>query len=54
MRERSLTPRQLYQLWYIFASVSIGDARLQVIIFRSKPVSHKKAVGEDIKTLQFG
>jgi phage-related protein len=47
--------------------VSIGDVRLQVVFFRSDsgaepvrrwlkslPVSHKKAIGEDIKTVQFG
>jgi phage-related protein len=47
--------------------VSIGDVRLQVVFYRSDsgaepvrrwlkslPVSHKKAIGEDIKTVQFG
>lgn len=45
----------------------IGDIRLNVVFFRtdsgtepvrkwlkSLPVSHKKAIGEDIKTVQFG
>ena len=45
----------------------IGDLRLNVVFFRtdsgtepvrkwlkSLPVSHKKAIGEDIKTVQFG
>ena len=47
--------------------MSIGDVRLDVVFFRtgsgtepvrrwlrSLPVSHKKAIGEDIKTVQFG
>ena len=47
--------------------MSIGDIRLNVIFFRtgsgtepvrrwlkSLPTSHKKAIGEDIKTVQFG
>ena len=47
--------------------MSIGDIRLSVVFFRtgsgaepvrrwlkSLPVSHKKAIGEDIKTVQFG
>jgi phage-related protein len=47
--------------------VSIGDVRLQVVFYRSDsgaepvrrrlkslPVSHKKAIGEDVKTVQFG
>lgn len=47
--------------------MSIGDLRLNVVFFRTEsgtepvrkwlkslPVSHKKAIGEDIKTVQFG
>jgi phage-related protein len=47
--------------------MSIGDIRLNVVFFRansgtepvrrwlkSLPASHKKAIGEDIKTVQFG
>ena len=47
--------------------MNIGDARLQVVFYRSDSgaepvrrwlkslsVSHKKAIGEDIKTVQFG
>ena len=47
--------------------MSIGDIRLNVIFFRtgsgtepvrrwlkSLPAAHKKAIGEDIKTVQFG
>ena len=47
--------------------MSIGDVRLQVVFYRSDSgsepvrrwlkslsVSHKKAIGEDIKTVQFG
>ena len=47
--------------------MSIGDIRLNVVFFRTEsgaeparrwlkslPVSHKKAIGEDIKTVQFG
>ena len=47
--------------------MSIGDIRLNVVFFRSSsgtepvrrwlkslPVSHKKVIGEDIKTVQFG
>jgi phage-related protein len=47
--------------------MSIGDIRLHVVFFRSEsgtepvrrwlkslPASHKKAIGEDIKTVQFG
>lgn len=47
--------------------MSIGDPRLHVVFYRSDsgsepvrrwlkalPVSHKKAIGEDIKTVQFG
>jgi phage-related protein len=47
--------------------VNIGDVRLQVVFYRSDSgaepvrrwlkslsVSHKKAIGEDIKTVQFG
>ncbi len=47
--------------------MSIGDIRLNVVFFRSNsgtepvrrwlkslPASHKKAIGEDIKTVQFG
>ncbi len=57
----------MYHLWYILVRVSIGDVRLQVVFYRSYsgaepvrrwlkslPVSHKKAIGEDIKTVQFG
>ena len=57
----------MYHLWYILVTVSIGDVRLQVVFYRSDsgaepvrrwlkslPVSHKKAIGEDIKTVQFG
>ncbi len=56
----------MYQLWYnVF--MNIGDIRLNVVFFRtasgaepvrrwlkSLPEKHKKAVGEDIKTVQFG
>jgi phage-related protein len=47
--------------------MSIGDIRLNVVFFRTGsgtepirrwlkalPVAHKKAIGEDIKTIQFG
>ena len=47
--------------------MNIGDIRLDVVFFRtgsgtepvrrwlkSLPVSHRKAIGEDIKTVQFG
>ena len=47
--------------------MKIGDARLRVVLFRtasgaepvrswlkSLPTVHKKAIGEDIKTVQFG
>lgn len=47
--------------------MSIGDCKLNVVFFRtgsgtepvrrwlkSLPVTHKKAIGEDIKTVQFG
>jgi phage-related protein len=47
--------------------MSIGDIRLSVVFYRSEagaepvrrwlkslPASHKKAIGEDIKTVQFG
>ena len=47
--------------------MNIGDIRLNVVFFRtssgtepvrrwlkSLPASHKKAIGEDIKTIQFG
>ena len=47
--------------------MNIGDVRLRVVFFRtlsgsepvrewlqSLPNSHKKAIGEDIKTVQFG
>ena len=47
--------------------MNIGDARLAVVFFRigtgaepvrkwlkSLPVTHKKVIGEDIKTVQFG
>jgi phage-related protein len=47
--------------------MSIGDVRLSVVFFRTEsgaepvrrwltslPASHKKAIGEDIKTVQFG
>ena len=47
--------------------MSIGDLKLNVVFFRtgsgtepvrrwlkSLPVAHKKAIGEDIKTVQFG
>jgi len=47
--------------------MSIGDIKLNVVFFRTEsgtepvrkwlkslPVSHKKAIGEDIKTVQFG
>ena len=47
--------------------MSIGDIRLNVVFFltgsgaepvrrwlKSLPTSHKKAIGEDIKTIQFG
>jgi hypothetical protein len=55
------------RLWYIRLGVSIGAVRLEVVFYRSNsgarpvrlwlkslPVSHKKAIGEDIKTIQFG
>lgn len=47
--------------------MSIGDIRLNVVFFRTEsgtepvrkwlkaiPASHRKAIGEDIKTVQFG
>ena len=56
----------MYQLWY-HEVMSIGDIRLNVLFFRtaagaepvrrwlkSLPEAHKKAIGEDIKTVQFG
>jgi len=56
----------MYQLWY-HEVMSIGDIRLNVVFFRTasgaEPVrrwlkslqeAHKKAIGEDIKTVQFG
>ncbi len=56
----------MYQLWY-HKVMSIGDIRLNVVFFctasgaepvrrwlKSLQEAHKKAIGEDIKTVQFG
>jgi phage-related protein len=57
----------MYQLWYIEIQMSIGEIRLTVVFFqtdsgtepvrrwlKSLPAGHTKAIGEDIKTVQFG
>ena len=57
----------MHHLWYSTNRMKIGDIRLNVAFFQTDagtepvrrwlkalPTSHKKAIGEDIKTVQFG